>query len=182
MSAEAVKQVFVDHPHHWTASTWSVAMTLADTVNTDHDNLCWRTVASIVRRCCVSDKGVRRALAQLEADGWITKVVQGSNDATKWRWNGPKQGGQGAYAWWPAGQGDQACLVKVTRGGGQGDQATIRKGTQDSNETGTQAAPRPQPALFVPEPAPTPETVRASLDAVRKLRASLPGQGDQAHA
>ena len=52
----------------------SVLISLAD--NANDDGICWPSIATICRRTCLSDKSVRRAIAELEVQGLLIRNGQ----------------------------------------------------------------------------------------------------------
>lgn len=61
-----------------------VLLALADFA--DDQGRCWPSVATIARRCCMSDRNARRILRRLEVGGWLTCAVRhGRNRTSRYR-------------------------------------------------------------------------------------------------
>lgn len=92
MSHTAVLAVLEIAPDAWSTGTRMVAVCLAERVNDAH-NVAWPSLADIARRSGLHPRNVRRHLAVLEEDGWITREEQtagsGKQTANLYRWHPP---------------------------------------------------------------------------------------------
>lgn len=67
-----------------------VLLALADYANDAGE--CWPALASVARKCCLTDRGVRKILRRLEDDGWLeTEVGGGRHGCSKYTIN-PERG------------------------------------------------------------------------------------------
>ena len=75
MSAEAMGHAFRTSPY--SGPTFTIHLTIADTVNDAYENRCWLTVSSIMGKSRTSHSSVVRALRQMVADGYLEVVTPG---------------------------------------------------------------------------------------------------------
>lgn len=63
-----------------------VLLALADYANDAGE--CWPSLAAVARKCCITDRAVRRILRRLEDDGWLeTEVGGGRHGCSKYTIN-----------------------------------------------------------------------------------------------
>lgn len=86
MSAEARDALWGQWPETWTPAVKLTALGLADVVNDMHGNRFYASVGALARKAGLADSTVRDALAELEADSWLSVVERRPGQATIYRW------------------------------------------------------------------------------------------------
>lgn len=85
MSLRAVGQVWGTSPYR--GSTFVVHLAIADSVTDQHDWEFWASQRFLATKARVDERQVRRALAVLEADGWITRLGRSPRRTVRYRFN-----------------------------------------------------------------------------------------------
>lgn len=93
MSGGARDAVWWNVPSTWSPATTLVALAMADVVNDMHGHRFWASVAKLAPKCGLAESSVRKAVATLESDGWLTVIERREGSSTVYRWTPPNLGG-----------------------------------------------------------------------------------------